>query len=474
MSQPMVIVNPEFDYTPHARASSTPFQLSVPPVSSQPEVVIDQSAVQGPIQFLLSSRVFNLAKSSLRFGVEIPAQGGTNHAWLNGNLSSIISRITIYSQQTGTILCDTSNLDRVAGTITPLLKKDDELFSTASSPYTTSTTAVPTLYTSEVLARRNVVSCLNMSNALVNPTTSAQQTDYTGAYTGRRQSFVSTTGSGSGPADVAHYIYCDLLLSDLLPFSVASIDKMLWFGGENLLVDVYFNAGNRFCWVAPSATNPIASGATAYSDTILITYPTIQLQCEQDASAIAQITTAVREAGIELPMPYLFVNKAALSGDSQNYSTQITRAMGSSLQAIFYALYNSSEQNATAQDHSFASMFGGSTGVVYQSQLDNQPVRNPAGFNVMNSDQYVLNKDFIKGSCVKTFPMFQIDSAHIDSWVGRLVDYDPCARQGVSLVDNRTISWELNGASLPACRLYMMIVAQKTLLMSGAGLRLIS
>lgn len=448
------IVSPQLDYSQKVFNHPSPLFVKISPQGTN-TIAGSVSSVSGPVTLQIPSKVVNLARSYLTFDVEIAAPGAGHTALLSGNLGNFINRITISTVGSNIILADISNVGNYLEAVGAPSTKFVDLMDKASSTTLLKTT----------LALAQVAPCEDLAkvNAATNPTgiLSGSLTvggDDAGAvYTGVKKLY---TGTGNA----ANFISVRLPLN-AFKHSIFSVDKDMYFAGEPLSIDVYWEAGSKFIFGATDATVAAPNSATP---TIVpaaghtITNITLNACCEQNIAITSGIVDRVMKQGLTLPIPVVWSSKQAVTtSTSHNIVLNISKAMGNKCLAIFWSPYHSVESLNSCKSHTVTQL------TTYNTLLNQVPILTNNLINTLTGEHYFYNKDSLDKSAIQSIIAYNNSFCHIDNFSGmglpELVENET-VYNGIDL-SAETQQWQLNATYNPATSInhYVFVVCQKQL-----------
>ena len=495
MSHELVQRSSQLDYSHEKAVHSSPLYIKLQPLNNQTNPTINLTSIYGPIQFVIPSKCINLAESVIQFDVAVPAQAA--YAVIAANMWTLFYRLTLVGQSTNTQLLDLSPIDRYASSLIPVATPDLTL-DDQSTPFAS---ALPSLVLgSAALGQQWPVGAVSKNTSVTNLDGTANDTYC--PYNGIRKFFVSASNT-------AGYFTVSMKF-ETLPFNILSLNKMMYFGSEQLELNIYFNAVNRWCFnsVSQSAfgTNPYNNtiGLSSATGNFILNNIAIYLKTEQDADVISGLVNKSMTSGYSINFAYPLITRQSLSGSAQSINTQLTRGYGKSVLFIGTSWYNgttytttgtaatgnisSAETNNTAQDHSLSSLMnnGTSLGVTnsnnqywtamtYQSQIDSINILTNNQYNPFLGEHWLYNRDNMKYSAIKGIYDYNIEYVHIDNFTGKPVcQIDQTVEDGLSLEDYRqhqlSFTATAGGAGAPAVNWYVIYVCQRTLNISAQGL----
>ena len=483
------------DYSHEKALHSSPLYIKLQPLNNQTNPTINLTSVYGPIQYVIPSKCCNLAESVIQFDVLVPAQ--TAYAVVAANMWTLFYRLTLIGQSTNTQLMDLSPIDRFASSLIPVATKDIDL-DDQSTPFAS---ALPSLVaTSAALGQATPVGAVSKNTSVTNLDGASNDTYC--PYNGIRKFWVSASNT------IGYFTVS--MKFETLPFNILSLNKMMYFGSEQLELNIYFNAVNRWCF---NSTSQSAFGANPYNNTVGLSSATgsfvlnniaIYLKTEQDADVISGLVNKAMTTGYSINFAYPIITRQNLSGSAQSINTQLTRGYGKSVLFIGTSWYNATtyattgtaasgfisqaETNNTAQDHSLSTLTNSGTylgvtnsansyvtAMTYQSQIDSINILTNNQYNVFLGEHWLYNRDNMKHSAVKGIYDYNIEFVHLDNFTGKpICEIDQTVEDGLSLQDYRqhqlAFTATAGGAGAPALNWYVTYVTQRTLNISAQGM----
>ena len=110
-------ISAELDYSPVVSNHSTCVFRNIAPQGSS-SVTTSITSTVGPTEFIIPPSCFRFDKSRLNFSLLIAAPAAKCN-FVNGNLLTAISRITLYDSATNALWADISNVNQYASLVTP-------------------------------------------------------------------------------------------------------------------------------------------------------------------------------------------------------------------------------------------------------------------------------------------------------------------------------------------------------------------
>lgn len=516
MTEPIKVSSSEVDYQTYNVEHSTPLYLKLYPQNNITTFALSNTAIYGPVQMLIPAKVIDLSKSRLCFTLTIPAQGGTELSWIQANLCSLFNRINLTTQNTNQVLLDISYAEHYNAILNPIVTSQSELQNKSSSLYSVAAGGPPQLPTSLAGANgfswatsaapgsagNNSIEDLSKSNTLVN--LDGLGNEYTGGYQPRRLLF-----SSINTGNTASVVNVDISLASLVPMSVFSMENMLYFSGEQLLLSLYFNGTSVWGWQGSNATSPIAGVAPLTLGGNNISSLIMYLKTEQSQEMATEIVNKVLTSGLQLPLPYPYISRLNANGFSQSFTLQYTRGFGKSLLATIWAPFcgytataqtntgaanyapytTNSETLNSGLDHSIQNNLGNPVLAAssYNTYMDQIPILTNSNIDVTLSEPWLYNKYHIKDSCLMSQGNYNIDFAHIDNWCSDPLCYiNPGKRyDGLSLdpIHQWSFIWNSTAGAYPngvaavlatgvPCNHYIISLVQKELNLTASGVQI--
>ena len=461
------IIDPKLNFSARAVSHSSPLYLKLQPINNITSFTLSSSSTYGPVEILIPSKVLNLKESRISFDVAIDTSGGaTGYAWSQANTLTMMNRITLTSQSTNQVLFDVSNLDRYASMLSPVYTSDEDLRN-KSSPFVSgngSTSVVGGSFSSAATGQQTPCEDISANNGIANP--DGLNNSYPGGFTAMKKLIV-------GGNNAVSYYTVEFKLGSI-PFSIFSQENLQYFAGEQLLISLYFSATNRFTWDGSSITNPTTGAANSNASTT-INNLSLYLYTENNPQISTSIVEKTLGSGIQIPFCYPFMQRSALSGNSQSMTQQLTRGFGAKLLFTAWSPFNTNETLNTAQDHSYLTNFlTGASSLNFNTYMDSIPILTNNNVDVFKGEHWIYMKDKLKGSCIKNINQLNIDSVWIDNFcTNPICKIDVNAMDGLDLAPIHQWSFVVNGVgSVPAMNHYVAFVCQKFLNLTPNGVQI--
>jgi hypothetical protein len=249
-------------------------------------------------------------------------------------------------------------------------------------------------------------------------------------------------------------------------FTAAAVDKILYFGGQQLQLDIYFEAGTKWAFtnttttnrpdLTPAAITTAALGTSAISNIALYVY------LEQNPDICSSLIDQVRREGMKLTIPYVFTYKTNLASGAQTITQNITKAQGERVLFVAWAGYNNAESSSTAKDHNVYPLLSTS----YQTTLNSVPIVTNSLINVGNGDAWLYNRDSISGSAVSNMFSYYQQFVHFDNFAGMSISdlHKNLTTKGGIPCTSQTQQYGLSVTNAGSqLNYYVFFVTQKTL-----------
>lgn len=446
----------ELQYSPVVSNHSTIIYRNVAPQSST-SVTLSTTSSVGPSEIIIPPSVFNPSKSRLNFNLRIP-EVDTKFTWTNANLLTTISRVVLYDSATNAVLLDCGNFDKYASLVVPAGTHIDNLL---SKSFVSGEPAI-----TEVLANPRPVEDISKSNLANNYT--GQVAEDVGAFapfTGRRQFYISPVGNGTAGGDV--YLNVSIPF-EAFKLTFLSTNKMVYFP-SNIVLQIYWNAGNQFFFTANSASTTATAQSAATSP--IISNLSVALANEANLAIVSQVIDKVMKEGLSMPIAYPTTTRQSLSASTaHSYSLQLTRGYGARILALISAPFSAAGTATTGQSHE-----RGTLGV-YNTLINNVALLYPSGMDATKGQDYTIaNKEYLNKSAVQALGEYlNAEWIHVDGFAGQkpLWQYDEDQHQIDGLdVGTQSSTWSIQ-AALTASTAYIWITAivgQKMLTITNQG-----
>lgn len=373
------VISKELDYSSPVNNHSTVIYRTIAPQGSSSVTTSITSSV-GPTTFIIPPAPFNFAKSRLNFSLLLAAPVANKCNFISGNLISAISRITLYDSATNALWCDISNVHSYANGVVPA--------TTDFTEYATKAIIFGAVPSTVANASLQTVEDISKNNLTVNDTVLNQDLNTMNPFFSRRQLYISA-------AQTATAIDVSIPLS-AFKMSILSSDK-LYYVPSNLTMDVYWNAGNNYAFIATAVGDP-TTGVDSIESAIALSNISLDVAGEANLAITSKLIETVMSKGLSVPFAYPTVTRQVLaSASAHSYQLSITKGYGSRILAFYTIPYNAGATVNAINSHTRGNI------TQYNTFLNNVPIKRPQGFNCLFSEDYMLaNKKYLEGSVVQT------------------------------------------------------------------------
>jgi hypothetical protein len=457
------IIDESLDYSVYNYNHSTLHFRNVAPQSAG-DVTLSATSTSGPSSFVISSSVFNPAKSRITFELTFPDPGATVSVnWIQANLLNTISRITLYDQNTSAIWADINNVGNTYSMLSPAATKfEDFLHKSRPLNVLHNTAAESRLYPFEEIGKCGATN-INGYNI-----------DTAEAFTGSSNpgDLFQITNLIRGEDTEASYIQVSIPLS-AFKHSIFSLDKMIYCP-SNLQLDIYWAGFSTYAWEAASVTDPSSSPAALVSGTITGSQLLLQLCTEGNVNVASQVIQKTMSSGLSMPIGYVSSARYSItSTTSHSFTLPLTAAYGRKILYCAFSPFNATETLATSKIHSRNNSSNANLIDNYNSFINNVPILAPAGFQVATrgEDYIIANKQYLEGSVIQNVNDYIYNWVHVDNFARtRLCDLDPTQVDGLDVTGQQAnYSMQMTAASATAFVWYVAVVGQKVLSISSQG-----
>lgn len=458
-------ISQELQYAPVVNNHSTLAFRKISPQGISTAIALSSAGSVGPTEFIIPPSVFNPAKSRLNFQIQLPAVATTPKVnWIDGNLSSAISRIVLYDSATNAVWLDCSNFEKYAALVGPAGTSYDE-FKTKSTNWSATgpqllpqTSAASQPYPSEDIQKCN--SLFNYTH--VGFTNGAASTSGFNSYEGRRYLLQG--------ADIKATV-CDVSLPlSAFKLTALALDKNLYCPA-NLVLQVYWNATDNYAWNSASTTDPSSSPISIVTGaTTLINNVSLQLANEQNLSIVSKITQQVMSSGISIPIAYPTTTRQQIaSSTAHSYQLNLTKGYGQRILALITAPFNTGEVLNQRNAHNRGTL------TTYNTFMNNIATKYQAGYDcTLGQDYFYGNREYLENSAVQNLGEYvNTEWIHVDSYFGErpLHTVDQTVVDGYD-VGMTASAWQIQATfSTPgtAATWITAIIGQKVLTLSSQG-----
>ena len=454
------IVDSSLDYSVYNYNHSTLHFRNVAPQSAG-NVTLSAASVVGPTQFVISSSVFNPAKSRLTFDVEMSQTDATDYGFIQGNTLSFINRIVCYDMNTSAIFADINNVGEIYNMLSPATNKAEILRHKAG--YTTlaaGTTTAAVLTAAQLKPYEDLKKCAanNYNGA---STDIAGDMDFF-----QNQLLIPSVSAGTY---VAARISIPL---SSFKHSFFDVDKMI-YNPSNIAIDIYWEGFSKAGFSGEAATTPALNPAALAS--AVVRGPSIQLQLctEGNVNVASQIIQKVMSSGLSLPIGYISGIKQTAAGTSQSLTLPLTAAYGKKILYVATAFFYGGASVNLLKNHS-KYLDGSTTNELstYNTFINGVPILAPAGFNAKLGEDYIIaNKQYLEGSCIQSLTDHAYQWIHVDNFARtKLCELDPANVDGLDVLSQQA-NWQVQYTFVASTTYnhYIAVVGQKTMSITSQG-----
>lgn len=467
------LVSNQLDYSQKVYNHPSPLYVKIAPQSGSSTITLTPTSVYGPVSFNIPAKVVNLARSYITFDLTLTGQAA-KICMLQGNLCSFLNRAVLSTVGSNVILADVSNVGNYCEAVAPIATSQSEFLSKGSALATlyergagtaaaliTNATRVPLedIGVSYDAATNNTGSLWTTGGAVVD----SQPAPLVQNIITPRYLYNPTTTANGTAANNTQYVSVRLPLS-AFKYTAMAIDKDMYFAGESLNLDLYFEAGNKWGFFTDSAA--VTGTITTLDTNVLAANNVSNLNfyacCEQNVAITSSIIEKVNSTGITMPIPVVYNSKQNIAAGAQSINLNINKAYGNKLLAILWAPYNTAESNETAKAHTIYPI----TGTSYQTLLNQVPILTNNKIDVSKGEHWLYNKEYLKDSAITCLPAFNQQFVHIDNFTGMSMSElakNTTVYNGVDLASENQ-QWQLSiDSSTAQLNHYIFWITQKQL-----------
>jgi len=329
--------------------------------------------------FELPAKVFNFGKSFISFSISIPDTGAnTTYNWFQTNVIPFWQQIQVYTKG-GLFLCDLISAHNYSNLVNPIETKIENLKTYDQYVAAQAGTGYGQCF------RIQGGSAANYRPNGVEPDNGTDELQYT---------FVSTAGGAGAGGLTANFI---------IPFSmfkntIMGLNKDLYFNGEIMMIRFVWGPATKLYFKSTAANAP-QTNATAAALSASVSNIALYLALENNQEIVNQIMSKCSSPdGLKVLVPFVWTNRINLTGNSQTITLRYTAAQGLRLKKIYHGVYANVESANTMYEHNNTA---GAVVTSYYTMLDNVR-RQQFNVNCTIGEDYILNKDKIKGSTLIT------------------------------------------------------------------------
>lgn len=451
-------------------------------VTSQNQTSFSTTSVttgSGLFELIIPANVINLSKSRLQFGVTVTSPAAVVPV-LSPNPGNYFSRMSL-STLSGTLLCDISNVGRFLQMVLPMSTSNEELNTYPQGmPQSTlaGVAAVVSVQNTAALAKTTPFGALQRSDTGFIAAATAGSTNIIGdlarhpvQHMGLRQ-WVYTASTASDAC-----IWFDVALGELFKHTLLSVNKSLYFSGESLSLQLYFDSPQSYAIFPTLATSNLSTGLLTAGSTTVITSPTLYCYQEMNMDLAKGIMDKANGEGIRLPFSYIYGSKQVFTASTQQTVQQtINSSLGSSLLFFASAPFDATDTGAGYNSNAIVPIARNTVTATalssYNTFIDSIPIQSPSGFDCSLSEHYRANQDNFVGACSPlSLVEYNYNFTHVDNFCGiplhEISSIGQNEINGMSLGMNRVWSIQANWAASIAKNWYNFWSVQRILEIKG-------
>jgi len=393
------VIAPSLDTKKHAFSHPTYRLLRKTPTDSAPINIAPTSDNETTFE-LPMGQVFNLSESYINLQYNIPAEANYRH-YLHNDTYAMISQIDIHDEQ-GVHLCELKHVNNYIKVVGKKEMSFQEFMTRDSS--------------CEIIHPNHVN---NANSHAFRPTAwNSDIPDDFHRYTGL--SYLESNYFRVGEINTALSGTLRIPLSDFKNTIMAQ--DMNIFLPRKFMFVIKWAPGNKAVWSNTSATakpNDVSNKEVAVE--IALRNLEMYIAVETNPKVIKKLVDRVTNADIiakkgpyQIYIPYVSAKKMNGDSVSQTINFNATSAQGQRIQKIIHSAFSRSESKNTAYD---CNNYDGVKIKKYQTSINGNPRRD---FEVRCerkwSDDYMLNKRYLRGSAIQTSNIYQYNWFHCDDF----------------------------------------------------------
>lgn len=445
------IISSQLDYASKTFNHPSPLYVKITPIGGTTSPTLSLTSVGTLSEFQVPAKVVNLAQSYLSFDLSFAAGGATLISCLQGNLATTINRIVVSTIGSNVVLADISNAGNYVEAVSAHSTKMQDLLDKSNGSNVLNETSLANAQLTPVEDIARVNDANNYTGQLYTGTGGGD--DVGAIYTGIKQLYFQAS------QNAASFISVRIPLS-AFKHSIMAIDKNMYFAGEMLNVAIYWEACNKWVFVATAKTNPTTNAANAPSAPTMSNLA-LYTQCEQNISITSAIIEKVNTSGVSIPIPLVWSSKQNIaSSTAHSVTLNITRSHGNKLLFVAWSPFNNVESLSSQKAHTTY------LHLQYSTYLNQIPIISNAGIDVSKAEHWYYNKANLDKSGIQSLVSYNNKFTHFDNFTGMSLP---------ELGDNLTVSngldltqeqqqWQLNATTTSvSLNHYIFWVCQKQL-----------
>lgn len=380
--------------------------LRVPLNNLTTDTVVLTSAAQ-LLEWKLPASVYNLSRSFITYQETIAGSGAGNFNWQDADVVNIGQNV-FFGNGAGVPLMDlnfANNYSKVA-----------RKFDTRFEDYITNDL-------SSNLAPSNADNTANLRSVAITAGAGNPYGITPTATFGSIQSLTEPlyTDVGGDDGDLVVYRQLDL---KAYTNTILSVDRDLYFGDQQMYLRLTTPpATTKMGYYSDSATDPTSNVAAIAGVTLSKLY--LYLAIEQNQGIVNDIMSLYKSGQLKVHIPYTVGIRTPTTSTAANVQLTFNESYGRKLKRIMHTVWNNTESVNTQYD---CQNFNASKIISYNTYLNSQQLQDmllycylPNNASVpaasVGLDDWKYNKRFAKDSVILNAGVYQLNWAHIDSFV---------------------------------------------------------
>lgn len=467
-------VDKALDYSPKEISAGSYVLRLVNPENGQPTLALNSTV---NTDFLLPNTVFNLSRSYLNFNAKITGPAANLAAFHSGFLAAIDG--IVLSTASGVRLVEMNNV--------PEYTKIAWRPETNYEEFLTHPCHSASIQTVANVAEAGQF--FNRTRTLNTNAGSTQGSFYVAAEDGKTIAYADDAYNavsnhiGNGTATQAMAIRVQLPLK-MLYGSLLAIDKDLYFN-EQLRLTIRWNQGSKWGFTQATSLHDVtaASADLVQAEVPELTNVALRVAVEINDAVAQGLKSKVMGDGINLNIPFVYVNKAVGSATALDTTTiirKLNRGHGAKLLRVLTGIYSNAQTGGrycNNYNYSAASPPAPPKWVSYRTLLDSKPIQDDT-LAMSDFSAYQYHSDKLKGSVLKGYKDWAECPTIIEDFSGvpRSCNYpeNDHANTGLDLSSEREFALQFTNAAVSPGALNVLIfaVCQKRLNISREGIKL--
>lgn len=449
----------ELNYTAKTAQHSSSRKSRVLPLNGTGDVTLQSGSTQ-EVTFELPNKVYNLARSTLDFNLNIAADATiVNSLHTLGNVA--IDRVSLYTRE-GTYLADMVNFGQFSRAVSPYVTKHDDF--TQNDPARGAATEAAAKLADKGYNMFKCDTVLGTASAAGSARDGQRIAAGGAGFESVSVSYLAPqyrVASGDGALLNINY---SIPLSEV-HHSLMSVDRVMYFG-QSLLLRVHFASTAQ---IGFKADDYAVTNLGAIASAVTVSELKVMLAVETNRMIVEGLVQQVQSRGLTVMTPYVYSYQfSSPSGTSSAIQQRLNAGHGQRLLNVYHALFNNTSSGMPAMD---ISNVANAKLVSFQSSMDNNNLTEYEVKCAENED-YDIVKPLIKNSVIATSDMYRHNHVWIDTWrKGPCTEWkerDGSEIDGLDLSSERIYQINQTTASA-AFRQYTFYVVQRTIQISPNG-----